>query len=53
VIIALQFDSYSPLSLRSLAYNIFELAPKVIRIDSVTHSKKNFLPHPSFVITKF
>jgi hypothetical protein len=33
LIITLQFDSSSPLSLSSLVYNIFELTPKVICID--------------------
>jgi hypothetical protein len=33
LIITLRFDSSSPLSLSSLAYKFFELAPKVIHID--------------------
>jgi hypothetical protein len=33
LIFTLRFDSSSPLSLCSLAHNLFELAPKVIRID--------------------
>jgi hypothetical protein len=33
LIITLRFDSSFPLSPCSLAYNLFELAPKVIRID--------------------
>jgi hypothetical protein len=33
LIITLRFDSFSPLSLSSLTYNLFELAPKVIRIN--------------------
>jgi hypothetical protein len=33
LIITLRFDSSSPISLSSLAYNFFELAPKVTHID--------------------
>jgi hypothetical protein len=49
--LALWFDSFSPLSLSSLACNHFELAPKVIRIDWATRGKKNYLPHSDSITT--
>jgi hypothetical protein len=33
LIITLRYDSFSPISLSSLAFNIFELATKIICID--------------------
>jgi hypothetical protein len=48
--LVLRLDSFSPLSLSSLACNHFELAPNVIRIDWATHCKNN-IPHSDFIIT--
>jgi hypothetical protein len=49
------FDLFlpSPLSLRFSCSHCFEFAPKVIRIDWATHSKKNYLPHSEFNIIYF
>jgi hypothetical protein len=39
----------SPLSLKFSCSHRFEFAPKVIRIDWETHSKRNDLPHSEFI----